>query len=389
MFSSRSHFELSANELAAAVAARRRARLPLLDLTDANPTRAGLARPAGALRAALEDSFALDYAPEPFGEQGARGAVCDLYAGVVAPDALALAASTSEAYAWLLKLLCDPGDRVLVPRPSYPLLDYLAALECVALDRYPLHFAGEWFVDLDALAAAIGPRTRAVIAISPGNPTGHVLRRAEADALVALCRERGLALVCDEVFADWRHDASRADCVATLAGTRDALTFVLSGLSKLLLLPQAKLAWIAASGPADLLAAALARLELIADTYLSVATSVQRALPGLLALRAPLQAPLRARLLANRARLAELCAGTPVSPLPSEGGWCAVLRVPGTRDDADWARLLVESEGILVHPGHFYDFASHDHLVLSLLAPEASFADGVARLVRRVEKAYA
>jgi len=355
------------NALAQALAART---APYIDLTLSNPTAAGLPVPAVALPAAPR------YEPDPRGLRAAREAVA-AYQGVSA-DRVILASSTSEAYSWLFKLLCEAGDEVLVPEPSYPLFGYLTALECVRPVPYALRWDGEWHLDASALRFA--PRTRAVLAVSPGNPTGAYLKEEERRALAAACRERGCALICDEVFADYPafEDARRARGAASYD---DAPAFSLSGLSKVAGLPQLKLAWIAASGPgAD---ESLANLELIADTYLSVGTPVQMAAAGLLASRSVFQRAVQARLRENRAALLSARpAGAPWDVLRAEGGWSEVLSVPRSRSEEEWALALLEA-GVLVHPGYFFDFPSGAHLVLSLLAPPPDFLQG-ARILSSV-----
>ncbi len=387
MFSRRTDWALGANRLAAHVRAHRDAGRPLVDLTDSNPTRVGLALAESEILSALAHPHSLVYDPKPFGRCEARSALARHYAGAVPPERIVLCASTSEAYAWLLKLLCEPGDRVLIPVPSYPLLDYLAALEAVELDHAPMFLdAGDRFCfDWDDLEGRVGPRTRALLVVSPSNPTGATLRRSELGRLADLCARRSLALVVDEVFSDWR-GRDDPELVATAAGTSAALTFVLNGLSKLCLQPQLKLAWIAASGPPAALDEALRRLEGIADVFLSVNTPVQVALPRLLELRPRLQAALRARLDANRRSLEALARGGPCRVLPSEGGWCAVLRVPRTHDDEEWALRILGEEGVLVHPGFLFDFPSGGHLVLSLLAPEDLFRDAAGRMLARIAR---
>jgi aspartate/methionine/tyrosine aminotransferase len=349
------------NALARALAARTS---PYLDLTLSNPTAAGLPAASAALPPAPR------YEPDPRGLLAAREAVA-AYQGVGA-DRVILASSTSEAYSWLFKLLCEAGDEVLVPEPSYPLFGYLTALECVRPVPYALRWDGEWHLDAGALP--FSPRTRAVLAVSPGNPNGAYLKEDERLALAAACRARGCALICDEVFADYPafEDPRRARSAATYG---DALAFSLSGLSKVAGLPQLKLAWIAAAGPGA--EGALARLELIADTYLSVATPVQLAAPELLAGRGVFQRAVRDRLRENRAALA--AARPPQANwdvLRSEGGWSEVLSVPRSRGEEEWALALLDA-GVLVHPGYFFDFPSGAHLVLSLLVPPAEFARGV------------
>jgi len=354
------------NALARALSARS---TPYVDLTLSNPTAAGLPVASVALPPAPS------YEPDPRGLPAARAAVAQ-YQGVP-PDRVLLAASTSEAYAWLFKLLCAAEDEVLVPEPSYPLFEYLTALECVRAVPYPLRWDGEWHLDVGALA--FSTRTRAVLVVSPGNPTGAYLKQAERTALSAACRRHGCALICDEVFADYPafEDPRRARSAATYD---DVMAFSLSGLSKVAGLPQHKLAWIAAGGPgAD---EAMAGLELIADTYLSVNTPVQLGAARLLASRGAFQDAVRKRLATNRAALAAL--RRPEDPwdvLRSEGGWSEVLSIPRTRTEEEWALLLLEN-GVLAHPGYFFDFPSGAHLVVSLLPEPGAFARGAEILTR-------
>jgi len=354
------------NALARALAARS---APYLDLTLSNPTAAGLP----ALPAALPTAPA--YEPDPRGLPAARAAVAE-YQGL-SPDQVILTASTSEAYSWLFKLLCAAGDEVLVPEPSYPLFGYLTALECVRAVPYALRWDGEWHLDAGALP--FSPRTRAVLVVTPGNPTGAYLKEDERAALAAACRAHRSALISDEVFADYPafDDRRRAHSAAWYG---DVLAFSLSGLSKVAGLPQLKLAWIAAGGPGA--GDALDRLELIADTYLSVSTPVQLAAPGLLGSRGVFQRAVQDRLAANRAALA--AAHPPDAPwdvLRSEGGWSAILSVPRSRSEEEWALLLLEA-GVLVHPGYFFDFPAGSHLVVSLLPEPEAFARGADILAR-------
>lgn len=386
MFSARTRWDLTPNRLAT-LAARARARgRPLLDLTETNPTRAGLTAPPQVLQE-LALPRALHYQPDPRGLAEAREAVAADHArrgSDIDPAHVVLTASTSEAYAFLFKLLCDPGDAVAVPRPSYPLFEYLARLEGIDVVTYPLRYDGEWHAGPGDLEGALTKRTRAVVVVSPNNPTGSFLKRDEADALFALCASRGLAVIADEVFADFafRDDPRR---VPSLAGRPEALTFALGGLSKSCGLPQLKLAWIAASGPDALRDAALERLEVVADTYLSVATPVQEAAPGILRSLPELQAPLRARTGANLLALRQQVARAPlVTLLEPEGGWTAVLRVPAHHSEDEWCARLIEEDGVLVQPGYFFDFPSEAFLVVSLLCPPDVFADGVSRLLARL-----
>jgi alanine-synthesizing transaminase len=386
MFSERTRWDLRPNRLAERLASKRAAGTRILDLTETNPTRAGLAGPSDLLLPLVRPE-ARRYEPSPFGLPAARAAVAAEFARrgyPLAPDRVLLSASTSEAYAFLFKLLCDPGDEVLVPRPGYPLFEFLATLESVRVRTYPSAHDGEWHLDLPALHAALGPRTRAIVVVNPNNPTGSFLKGPELDALVALCAERGIALVSDEVFADFalRDDARRA---ASVARDSDALAFALGGLSKSCGLPQLKLAWTAVTGPERLVRDALARLEVVADTYLSVSTPVQVAAHDLLARREELQAPIRERIRSNlevlRAAVGPSCPATVLLP---EGGWSAVLRVPATLTEEERVTRLLEERDVLVHPGYFFDFPTEAYLVLSLLPPPDDFVEGVDRLLADV-----
>ena len=373
MFSTRLPWDPTPNALTRALEARRAAGGAIVDLTVSNPSEVGFEAPT-ELCAALGDPRGGRYAPTPRGLREAREAVAASYAtrGVaVDPDRVVLCASTSEAYAWLLKLLCDPGDAVLAPRPSYPLFEHLAALEGVRALPYALRAGDGWRMDLDAIAAA-APDARAVVVVSPHNPTGACLRREELVRLAAI----GLPIIADEVFADYVE--SSADAVASAAHSPDALVFALGGLSKAAALPQIKLAWIVARGPgAD---DALARLDLIADTYLSVSTAAELAAPKLLAAAPARAAAVRERLARNRAAL-------PPHALPTLGGWNAILRAPAALADEDWALALIERDGVLVHPGYFYDFDEESLLVVSLLPREQDFAEGMRRIAARFSAA--
>jgi alanine-synthesizing transaminase len=385
MLSTRTAWERALNPLARAAAAARAAG-PVLDLTETNPTAVGLAPPAGLL-ALLADPASAVYAPEAAGWLPARRAVAADYArrgAVVDPGHVVLTASTSEAYAHLFKVLCDPGDAVLVPRPSYPLFQFLADLESVAIEPYPVTYDGTWHLRPSDVAAAITPRTRAVVVVSPNNPTGAYMKEEEWQALSDLCARRDLAVISDEVFADYplRADPAR---LATLAGAGAALTLCLGGLSKSCALPQLKLGWVAAGGPAPARDEALARLELVADTFLSVGAPVQRAAPAILARTAALQEPIRARTSANLAELRRALAGSAASVLDVEGGWSAVVQVPSTRSEEDWALRLLERDRVLVHPGYFFDFPREAFLVSSLLPLPEVFAEAVAHLRRTVD----
>jgi aspartate/methionine/tyrosine aminotransferase len=383
-FSRRSAHDRATNAITRALDAARARGTELFDLTVSNPTRAGIPYDGAAIVRALADPRALVYAPEPFGLPSAREAVASDYAaqGLSAPaERIVLTASTSEAYAFLFKLLCDPGDQVLVPQPSYPLFEHLATFESVELVPYALAYDGEWHVDIDSVRRAIGPRTRALLCVSPNNPTGSYVKRSELDALAAL----GLPIVCDEVFARYplTDDPRRVWSVLEGAG---ALAFALSGLSKLAALPQMKVAWIAATGERARVDEALGRLELIADSFLSVSTPVQHALPALLASRSAAEQAIATRTRANLAELrARMPAHSAATLLRAEGGWYATLRLPRTQSEEQWTLDLLAKDGVYVHPGHFFDFADEAHVIVSLLTPEATFAEGVERLLARVD----
>jgi aspartate/methionine/tyrosine aminotransferase len=374
------------NPLARAVAAR----TDLLDLTVSNPTSAGIPYAAREILGALGDPRSLVYAPDALGLPSAREAVARAWTSrgtTIDASRVALTASTSEAYAALFKLLCDPGDEVLVPAPSYPLLGFLAAFESVSLKTYPLVYAGRWHVDLEALRAAIGPRTKAIVVVTPNNPTGSYLGEEELEAMLGL----GLPIVSDEVFATYPLAASTPDGappegrIASVASATRGLVFALSGLSKLAALPQMKLGWIGVAGEPSLVAGALARLELVLDAYLSVATPVQHALPAILASRGVAERAIRARTRANLAALRAAIARAPsASVLDVEGGWYAIVRVPETLVDEEWALALVERAGVHVQPGYFFDMGRGAYLVVSLLTPEATFAEGARRIASYV-----
>ena len=384
MFSSRTNWSLIPNRLSELLRERRARGLPILDLTESNPTRCGFALDGGEILAPLNNPRALTYEPDPRGLRVARDAVAQYYSerGVrLDPDQIILTASTSEAYSFVFRLLANPGDKILAPQPSYPLFDFLGGLNDVEVIPYPLIYDDGWQVDLDALAARWDSRTRAVLVVHPNNPTGSYVHRGELARMIEKCHRNGAAIIADEVFADYGFGAD-VDRVPTHAKNSEALTFTLSGLSKISALPQMKLGWIVVSGPPELRAEAQARLEVIADTYLSVSAPVALAAPQWLAHRHAIQSQILERVQANLRKLDELLEpDLSVSRLKVEGGWYAILRVPSTRSDEDWAAEFLTQAGVSLHPGHFYDFPSEGFLVLSLLPAQEVFEEAIRRII--------
>ena len=328
------------------------------------------------------------YAPSPLGAVEARRAVAADYArqGVrVDPEHIALTASTSDAYSLLFKLLANAGDEVLVPRPGYPLFDHLTQLDLLTARHYDLELHGAWSIDFASLEAALSPRTRAVLLVSPNNPTGSFVTQTELDRLAAICAPRGIAIIADEVFADYELEPGTRSRAGRVSSRDDVLSFALGGLSKSVGLPQVKLGWIAAGGPQALVADALERLELICDTYLAVSTPVQLAAAELLQRGAAVRSQISTRSVANYRTLQQAVAGVPACrALPADGGWYAVLQVPSLESEEALVLRLLD-EGVLTHPGYFFDFPRESFLVVSLLPPEPAFADGIARVLRHFD----
>jgi alanine-synthesizing transaminase len=373
-FSKRSAFDPTPNELSLALEHRRARGERVFDLTESNPTRAGIAYDDRAILGALSAPGAMRYEPAPFGIPSARDAVAKAMSAD--PSRVVLTASTSEAYAFLFALFCDAGDEVLAPAPSYPLFSQLAALSDVRLVPYRLRYDGAWHVDLASLRAARSPRTRAVLVVSPNNPTGSCLTRDELSAM----EELGLPIVCDEVFAEYMFLGGRGRVACAARDASRSLVFSLGGLSKLAALPQMKLAWTIAGGPEELVAPALERLAFIADAYLSVATPVQHALPALLAAGEVSRRAIAERTRANLAALDRAVAGTAATRLDLEGGWYATLRAPRVRSEMETC-LRALDRGAYVHPGSFFGFEDEAYVVVSLLTREQDFAAGTAALL--------
>ncbi len=389
MFASRTNWRLETNRLTRALEEHRKSGKQLLDLTASNPTECGLIYPEREILAALCDPRALTYRPESKGLLEAREAVAEYYAGrtgfsapqsaaSVDPERILLASGTSEAYTHIFRLLCEAGDEILVPAPSYPLFEFLADLADIRLIPYPLLYDHGWQIDFNSLRAALTPRSRAVLVVHPNNPTGSFVKPREAAELAEICAAREMAIVADEVFLDYTSGATPGH---TFAFHDAALTFTLSGLSKISLLPQMKLAWTVVSGPDAIVQTAVDRLEIIADTFLSPSTPVQLALPTFLSLRHDMQAQLQQRISANLSALDEMLRESKsLTRLDREGGWYAILRIPVTATDDDLTVALLERNSVLVHPGHFFNFSRDGFLVLSLITPEKAFLEGIRRL---------
>ncbi len=390
MYSRRLPWSVSPNRLSEEIAALRHSGCPLLDLTNSNPTRAALDYPHEQIAAALGRVRDYTYDPQARGSAEARRAIALEYskrAIKVSPEQVFLTASTSEAYAHLFKLLCNAGDELLVPVPSYPLFEFLASLEDVRAVPYYLRYDGNWHMDFASLEVQLSNRSRAIVVVNPNNPTGSVLKEGEAVQLMRIAREHDLAIISDEVFLDYplRPGACR---VKSLIGQKDALAFSLDGLSKSAGMPQMKLGWMVVSGPDAQVRDAAERLEIVLDTYLSVNTPVERALPDLLEAGRTVREQIQRRTRENLDALHELLEGTAVNPLHVEGGWSAILQLPRTRTEEDWVLALLREEGVIAQPGYFFDMPSEAFLVVSLITLPDDFREGIRRLsalVRRSE----
>ena len=385
MFSLRTNWPQAPNAFTRALEEVRASGQEIFDLTLSNPTEAGVRPDPHVVLSALANPKAMRYDPQPWGLLEARQAVCRYYREShdildLDPDRLVLTSSTSEAYSYVFRLLCNPGDEILVPKPSYPLFEFLADLSDVKLVPYPLIYDHGWQIDLDSFYKAATPQTRAVIVVHPNNPTGSYAADTESSALNVFCTDNSCALIVDEVFLDYVHDGVRRPSFVSNVG---ALTFTLSGLSKISALPQMKLAWMAVSGPGELVSQAGARLEIIADTFLSLNAPVQLAASAMLDQRKRVQPALLDRIRVNIGELDRQLASTPsCTRLNVEGGWNVVVRVPAVQSDETLAIELLRRTAVVVHPGHFYDFSNDGYLVLSLITEPAVFREGMTRLLQ-------
>ncbi len=386
MFSKRTDWKLTPNRFTEAHRQLLAKGGEVLDLTISNPTRAGFQYDQQAIVQALTDPASLDYDPQPKGLRSARDAVAAYYRrqADLDPEALVLTTSTSEGYSFVFRLLCNPDDEILVPKPSYPLFDFLADLQDVKLVPYTLIYDHGWQIDFPSLYKAVNHRTRAVVIVHPNNPTGSYISESEARKLNDFCREHDLSLIVDEVFLDYAIDGCRRQ---SFAANRETLTFTLSGISKICGLPQMKLSWVVTSGPSTQATVALDRLEIIADTYLSMNAPIQLAAPVLLEQQDGIQVQLFDRVKENWAELdRQVSAQKTCERLLLDGGWYAILRVPALQSDEDLAIEILHKESVLVHPGHFYDFPSDGYLVLSLITQSAQFKTGIERVLRLLNR---
>jgi alanine-synthesizing transaminase len=384
MFSKRTGWSLTTNRFTEAQRELQRAGREVLDLTVSNPTRAQFQFDAETILSSLSDPKAMDYDPQPKGLLSARQAVVDYYiehdaSCNLSPESVVLTTSTSEGYSYVLRLLCNPDDEILVPKPSYPLFDFLGDLQDVKLVPYPLLYDHAWQIDFPLLEKAVTNRTRAVVLVNPNNPTGSYVSATEREMLNQFCNQHDLSLLVDEVFLDYPLDGNPRPSFIT---DQSALTFTLSGLSKISGLPQMKLAWVVTSGPPEIVTAALDRLEVIADTYLSMNAPIQLAAPMLLAQRKNIQPLLMDRVRLNLQEFDRQLEGQKTCRrLEVDGGWYAVLRVPATQSDEDLAIEILRQASVLVHPGHFFDFPSDGYLVFSLITPPEDFRAGTRRIL--------
>ncbi len=385
VFSRRTNWPLFSNRITEVLDQLKKNSIPIIDLTESNPTRCGFVYPVGKLLQPLASGKNLRYEPHPQGSLEAREAVVRYYKEQghdVAVERVFLTASTSEAYSYLFRLLVDAGQKVLFPRPSYPLFQFLGDLNDVTLDHYPLHYKDHWYIDFFQLEDCIEPGTKAIVLVNPNNPTGSFVKKDELSPLNRICQARNIPIICDEVFADFAFPGTRD--AASLVNNAPVLTFVLGGLSKTLALPQMKCSWIIVSGPEGLAEEACQRLEVIADTYLSVNTPVQNAAADWLLSKEEFQGPIKRRTLDNLRFLEEAVKTTRCQLLNPEGGWYAVLRIPLTKiSEEEFILQLLEQDHMFVHPGYFFDFDEEGFLVVSLLQPSDVFQEGIKRIVRK------
>jgi alanine-synthesizing transaminase len=381
-YSERLPWSFSLNCFSRLVEEKRKSGVTLVDLTISNPTEVVDDYPHSAIGRAYANVKDFTYRPDPLGARQSRSAIARYHERrnlATSPDQILLTASTSEAYSFLFKLLCNSGDEILAPLPSYPLFEYLAALESAHIVPYRLVYDGSWYIDFANLQQQISPRTRALVVVNPNNPTGSFLKESEAERLLDLAQQRKLPIISDEVFMDYSFEAG-ADRVQTLIGHDSVLSFSLNGLSKAAGMPQMKLAWIALNGPEEERETARGRLELLLDTYLSVGTPVQRALPDLLDIGEGIQEQIRVRTAQNLKAAHTLLEGSPACCLKCEGGWSAIIQLPRRLSEEEWITRLLDEQHVIVQPGYFFDMESEAYVVVSLITPPDGFLEGIRRV---------
>lgn len=387
IFSSRTNWDLSPNPLTRLLKEKQRAKIHILNLTQSNPTKCGFEYPEVCISKALTQPSIFSYNPHPKGLLEARKAIADYYQRQdvhTDPEQIFLTASTSEAYSFIFRLIANPGDSVLVPRPSYPLFDFLADINDIELKPYALTYDHDWYLDRDSILKAITPQTKAILIVNPNNPTGSYIHGNEAGELIRNAKKYNLAIISDEVFFDYNFHPTPAQ---SFARTSEVLTFTLNGLSKLAALPQMKVAWVIVNGPSSILSKAIERLEVITDNFLSVGTPIQLALPKILKIYPNLQNQIKRRLELNRQFLKEEIVRHPTCEyLHAQGGWYAILKVPKVYSDDDWSLSILEKENVLVHPGHFYHFDQDGYLVMSLIPPPKDFQEGVEKVLHHISQ---
>lgn len=390
MFSQRTNWSLAVNPLMARLKVIRQQQEKIIDLTESNPTVCGFQYPKEEILSALANPRDILYEPSAQGSLAAREAIVSYYQKKgfrINPEQVFFTASTSEAYGFLFRLLADAGEHILVPRPSYPLFEFLAQLNDAVRDDYPLIYDGKWSIDIQALAKAISPKTKALLLVNPNNPTGSYIKEEELFELNRISQKYNLAIICDEVFSDYRFDQDE-NIMPNLIGNSPVLTFSLAGASKSLGLPQMKIGWVIVSGPDKLVETALERLEIILDTYLSVNTPAINALPAWFNSIALIQQEIFEHLMKNREYLMKSVASFPACRcLNIEGGWYAILKLPLAKSEEEWSFEFLEKDHVLVHPGYFFDFQEEGYIVVSLLVAPENFQEGINRIIQRVQNA--
>lgn len=383
-FSSRSDWTLTPNQLTARLTEIEASGAQILDLTESNPTQVGLQYPTDIVLSSLTDPNNLSYHPSPLGQQEARETIAEYYdsKGIyVNSNQILVTSSTSEAYSMIFRLIANPGDHILMPRPSYPLFHFLASLNDIELASYALTYQKYWKIDFEDIRKSYKPkRTKGIVLVNPNNPTGSYIKKDELTKLNQFAEGNQLCIISDEVFSDFQWD-KKIEGIPSLAGNQKALTFTLSGISKVLALPQMKLSWIVVNGPKGLIKQAFDRLEIISDTYLSANTPVQNALHHWMKLKDKMQKQILKRVSANRTFLSK---HSSFEMLHAEGGWYAVLKLPKNKTEEEWALEFLEKDHVLVHPGYFYDFQSEAYAIVSLLTETAAFEEAITKISKRV-----